>query len=187
MIYDCADHRNDADITATWQQLLESTHLKVHDDPNASQQPYEAVVTMMKDMADRLNHSETTFNPHTLIPMIERYALEHQNNVGPRTWVPDLFIDVQFPYDTIVSVLQGMWFSNLAPFTSRSKGILAVHIIYVCEQWFHHCISTNQRLYGSDDNAQDISEVLDQLRSQVSGDEQQKVDELRRNIDRSFR
>jgi nuclear pore complex protein Nup155 len=188
MIYECADHRNVADINATWQQLLEATHLKVANDPTQNQQPYEAVVTMIKDMADRLNHSEITFNPEAIIEMIEKYAVEYQNNVGPRTWVVDLFIEVNIPYETIVSVLQTMWYSGLAPFSGpNQKRKLADHIVYTCEEWYENCVRTNTRLYGSDDNAQDISELLGSLIPTLSPNEAASANQLRRNIQRSFR
>ncbi|KAF4635084.1 hypothetical protein G7Y89_g3010 [Cudoniella acicularis] len=188
MIYECADHRNEADINATWQQLIENTHTKVAVDPDAGQLPYEAIITVVKDMADKLNHSESTFNPSILIPMIERYAIEFQHNIGSRHWVPDLFIDVGFPYDVIINVIQGMWYNNVAPFTDRRKRILAEHIVYVCEQWYEECVRTNTRLYGSDENAQEISELLGLLgASDLDPAGQDAVNQLRRRIQRSFR
>jgi nuclear pore complex protein Nup155 len=188
MVYDSADHRNAADINATWHQLLEATHMKSANDPGQSQQPYEAVITMIKDMADRLNHSEVTFNPESIIAMIEKYAVEYQNNIGPRTWVVDLFIEVNIPFETIVTVLQTMWYSGLAPFSGPTqKRKLADHIVYTCEQWYEDCVRTNSRLYGSDDNAQDISELLGALSPTLSPNESALAEQIRRNIQRSFR
>jgi nuclear pore complex protein Nup155 len=188
IIYECADHKNAADISGTWQQLLEATHLKVVNDPSQTQQPYEAVVTMVKDMADKLKRSESTFNPETIIELIEKYSVEHQNNVGPRTWVVDLFIEVKIPYETIVSVLQSMWYSNLAPFSApipRRK--LAEHIVYTCKQWYEYCVRTNTIFYNSDDNAHDIIELLGLLQQSLLPQEVAEVDQLRNNISSSFR
>ena len=166
MIYECADHRNDADISATWEQLIQSTHAKAEADRNG-QYPYEAIVTIVKDMADRLTHSEGTFNPAILIPMIEKYAFEFQNNASPRYWVPDLFIEVGFPHETIVTTLQNLWYSSSPPFNGeRRRRVLAEHFVYVCDQWYEECVRTNTRLYGSDEEA---------------------VTQLRRKIQRSFR
>ncbi|TVY71410.1 Nucleoporin [Lachnellula suecica] len=187
MIYECADHRNDADVAGTWTQLIENTHIKVNDDPDAGQQPYEAIITTLKDMADRLNHSERTFNPSILIPMIERYAFEYQQGVGSRHWVPDLFMEVGFPHETIVATLQGMWYSNNPPFNDHRKRILAEHAVYVCDQWYEECVRTNTRLYGSDENAQEISELLGLLGADLLPVERNKVEQLQRKIQRSFR
>jgi len=188
MIYECADHRNDADVSGTWEQLIQSTHVKVDSDPNAGQHPYEAIVTLLKDMADRLSHSEGTFNPALLIPMIEKYAFEFQNNASPRYWVPDLFIEVGFPHETIVTTLQNLWYSNSPPFIGdRRRRVLAEHVVYVCDQWYEECVRTNTRLYGSDENAQEMSELLGLLTTALLPRDQEAVNQLRRKIQRSFR
>ena len=186
MIYDCADHRNVADVHGTWQQLLEATHSKIADDPSQDQQPWEAVVTMMKHMADRLGNSEVIFNAEHIIEMLERYAAEYQNNMGPRFWVIDLLFEVNIPYETIIGVLQTMWYSGLAPFSGQTqKRKLAEHIVYTCEEWYEDCIRTNSRLFGSEDNAQDVSELLGTISPTLS--DSSAADLIRRNIQRSFR
>ncbi|TVY13810.1 Nucleoporin [Lachnellula arida] len=188
MIYECADHRNDADVKATWEQLISSTHVKVDSDPNAGQKPYEAVITLFKDMADRLNHSESTFNPTVLIPMIEKYACEFQHNASSRNWVPDLFIEVGFPFETIIATLQSVWYSNSPPFNVASRRkVLAEHVVYICDQWYEECVRTNTRLYGSDENAQEMSELLGLLSNDLQSRDQDAVNQLRRKIQRSFR
>ncbi|KAE8443895.1 hypothetical protein EG329_001304 [Mollisiaceae sp. DMI_Dod_QoI] len=190
-IYEAADHRNEADINATWQSLLDQTHAKVIEaGDNATQQPYEAVITMVRAMHQRLGTSEICFSPQFLIPLLERYAIEHQNGVGPEFWLPDLFLEVEFQYETIVQVLQSLWYSNIAPFSGRRKQVLASHVLYVLEQWFLDCERNNNRLFGSEENAQDISQLLEVL--QAGGDALRQADvekcaELRRKILRSFR
>jgi nuclear pore complex protein Nup155 len=190
-IYEAANHRNPADINATWQALLDFTHSKVADaGANAGQQPYEAVITMVRAMHQRLGSSELCFSPQFLIPLFERYAIEHQNGVGPEFWLPDLFMEVDFAYETIVQVLQSMWYSNIAPFTGRRKQVLAAHLLYVLEQWFLDCERNNNRLFGSEENAQDISQLLEALAAGGEALRQQDVEkcaELRRRILRSFR
>ena len=190
-IYEAANHRNPADINATWQALLDATHNKVVDaGANAGQQPYEAVITMVRAMHQRLGSSELCFSPQFLIPLLERYGIEHQNGVGPEFWLPDLFIEVDFAYETIVQILQAMWYSNIAPFTGRRKQILAAHLLYVLEQWFLDCERNNNRLFGSDENAQDISQLLEALAAggeALRAQDVEKCAELRRRILRSFR
>lgn len=72
-------------------------------------------------MSQRLKNSDNTFFPGMLIPMIENYAVEHQNGVGAKTWVPDLFIHVGFQFDAILSILNNMYSNDLAPFTGRKQ------------------------------------------------------------------
>lgn len=142
---------------------------------------------MMRDMAHRLSLSETTFSPALLIPMIETYAIEFQNNVGPRTWVEDLFISIGFPYESIVSQIQGMWYNNVAPFTDRRKVVLARHIIYVLGQWYEECIRSNTRLFGSDENAEDVNQLLEALGGENLGQlERDALSVLKRKIVRAW-
>jgi nuclear pore complex protein Nup155 len=143
---------------------------------------------MVKTMAHRLNLSENTFPAAILIPMLEQYALEFQNMVGPKNWVIDLFIDVGFAYETILGILQGMWYNDMAPFTGRHKRVLADHMLYICEQWYEDCVRHNTRLFGGDDNALEISGLLDMLTEHgLQPDEQERAADLRRKIQRSLR
>jgi nuclear pore complex protein Nup155 len=142
---------------------------------------------MMRDMAHRLSLSETTFSPSLLIPMIEQYAIEFQYDVGPRTWVPDLFIEVGFPFESIVTQIQSLWYNNIAPFTGSRKRVLATHIIYVLGQWYEACIRENTRLFGSDENAQEVNELLELLSHEQLGlHEKEALTTLRRKIVRAW-
>jgi nuclear pore complex protein Nup155 len=184
MIFESAHHRNEADINSTWQYYLDATHTKVITDPtNSPQQPYEAVINMLREMSQRLKNSEVTFPPHTLIPMIETYALENQFGVGPPSWVPDLFIQVSFPFETILSILQSLYLNDIAPFTGRNKQVLADHMLYVCEMWYKDCERSNTRPFGTEENAAGIDEILETLiRGGLRPDDVRRADELRRKI-----
>jgi nuclear pore complex protein Nup155 len=169
--------------------LIDATHNDVANDPAAQQLPYEAIISMMRNMAQRLSNSEITFSPQLLIPMLERYAIEFQYNVGPRTWLPDLFIEVHFPYETIISVIQNMWYNNIAPFTGPRKRHLAEHMIYALTQWYEDCVKTNTRLFGSDENANDINDFLEELGQDeyLQQSDRDNIGDLRRKILRAFR
>ena len=100
----------------------------------------------------------------------------------------DLFIDVGFAYETILGIIQGMWYNDMAPFVGRHKRILADHMLYVCEQWYEDCVRHNTRLYGGDDNAVEISGLLDILTERgLQPAEQERAADLRRKIQRSLR
>ncbi|KAH7314343.1 putative nucleoporin [Rhexocercosporidium sp. MPI-PUGE-AT-0058] len=189
-IYEVANHRNDADIRATWQSLLDQVH-DLAAEPGSTQAPYEAVITKVRDMAQRLNGSETTFSPYMIIPLIETYAVNKQYQVGPRTWLPDLFLEVGFPPEAILQVLNEMWSNTTPPFIGNRKSILAGHMVYVMEQWYQECIRTNTPLYGSTSNADSIKDLLNELlRAGPTGPDRQDVQmasELLRKIMRSFR
>lgn len=188
LIFETANHRNGADITSTWQQYIDQKHHEVENDPNnATQQPYEAIVNIIRSMSQRLKNSETTFNPLTLIPMIERYALENHSDRMPRTWVVDLFIQVQFPFETILSTLQSMWLNDVAPFRGQYRMILADHMLYTCEQWYRDCQRRNQRPFGTEENAEGIGEVLGMLvQSGLRADDVQRAQDLGDRITREW-
>lgn len=145
---------------------------------------------MVRDMSQRLSGSESTFSPYNMIPLLERYAIENQYQVGPRTWLPDLFIEVGFPFETIVAVLRDMWQNTTPPFTGPRKNVLAGHMVYAMEMWYQECVRTNTTLYGSNENADAINDILLELERAPGGLDQQDLQvsqELRRKILRSFR
>ncbi|RKF83939.1 Nucleoporin NUP170 [Golovinomyces cichoracearum] len=187
-IYEAASHRNEADIAAIWQQLLDSTHSKTASDPSPGQLPYEAVITMVREMARRLSVSESTFSPRILIPMLERYAQEFQFQIGPRTWLPELFIEVGFTHETIVGVLQDMWYQSVAPFTDKRRRILSEHILYVIEKWYEECMRSNLRLFGSEEIADGVLKLLNVLvSSELSAQDSDVCAEMNRRIIRAYR
>lgn len=187
-IYEAADHRNEADIAATWQTLLDNTHSDVADSQNPQQAPHEAVITMVRHMANRLSHSEVTFSPQLIIPMLERYNIEYM--AGDATWLPTLLIQVNFPFETIISILQSMWYTNSAPFTGSKRRVLASHMLFVLDQWFEDCLKSNTRIYGTEENGQEVMDFLEQLEAtpgDLSVADLTACGELRRKIARAVR
>ncbi|KAL3428477.1 non-repetitive/WGA-negative nucleoporin [Phlyctema vagabunda] len=189
IICQAANHRTDADIMSTWQNLLDVVHTKIVEDPNATVQPYEAIINIVCDMASRLNFSESTFSPAILIPMIERYAFEQQRDVGPRTWVVDLFLRVHFPHEIILSTLTSMFYNDEAPFSGRNRRVIAEHILYILEQWYQECASNNMRLFGGEQNAVEIDQLLIELidTGGFQPAELQGAQQMRARIARDFR
>jgi nuclear pore complex protein Nup155 len=124
-----------------------------------------------------------------IIPLIERYAIEQQHNIGPKTWVPDLFIEVGFPHESIVAVLQNMWYGNIAPFTEGRKKVLADHIVVVLEDWYKVCKSRNEILFAGEENCEGIVELLGVLEQEggLDGEGRERITELRRKILRTLR
>jgi len=182
-IYNVADHRDEANINATWQNLLNQTHNQVDEVPpqQRTMQPYEAVINMIRDMSHRLAGSEMVMNSRLIIPMIEAYAYEN-NGTGPRNWAVDLFISVQFPFENILTILQSMYYNESPPFIGRSKKWLASHMLYTVQQWYDDCLRNNARIFGGDAQARDVSLILNELRRGLDPAEAQVADELQRRI-----
>jgi nuclear pore complex protein Nup155 len=162
LIYHAADHRNPADIQATWTNLLEQEHRLVEEAEGQSgaQQPYEVVSRRITELADKLSLSESTFPPHVLVPMVEAYAFEYQRGVGPPSWVIDLFLSVGIPHGTLFAILEGMFYNDEAPFQGRNRSIIAGEMFTVIKEWYAHCRRMNQVIFGSLEKAQEITDAL---------------------------
>ncbi|KAL2847471.1 Non-repetitive/WGA-negative nucleoporin C-terminal-domain-containing protein [Aspergillus pseudoustus] len=180
-IFYIADHRNPADIRATWQHLLQD----LHDETLArgSPQPYEAVIQKFRSLGARLRMSDTVFPIPALLPMLERYALEHQRNVGPPTWVIDTFFDLGVAHETIYSVLESMYYTDEAPFHGTNRKVIARDLLYTIEHWFHDTVRLGGVVFGSDLIAERVVEMLVLLQQGgITQEEMQVAHELRARI-----
>ncbi|KAL4865547.1 hypothetical protein BDV12DRAFT_148286 [Aspergillus spectabilis] len=180
-IFYIADHRNPADIRATWQHLFQDLHDETA--TRGSPQPYEAIIDKVRSLGSRLRMSETVFPIPTLIPMLERYALEHQRNVGPPTWVIDTFFDLGVAHETIYSVLESMYYTDEAPFHGANRRIIARDLLYTIEHWFHDTVRLGGVVFGSDVIAERVVEMLVLLQQGgISAEQMAVAHELRARI-----
>jgi nuclear pore complex protein Nup155 len=127
LIYHCADHRNPADIQATWQLLIE----QVHQEAESSDQmrPFEAVALKVRSLGQRLHAAEATFPIPILLPMLLRYALEYQANAASPMWVMDTFLELDVRPSALVPVVEQMYYTNEQPFVGRHRRILAADLV----------------------------------------------------------
>lgn len=102
-------------------------------------------------------------------------------------WLPDLFIEVGFSFDSILGVLQNLYLNDIVPFTGQTKTIIANHMLFVIEKWYQDCIRSNQRLFGTEENAAEISQILQMLvQNGLHGEAASRANNLRRQIERSY-
>jgi nuclear pore complex protein Nup155 len=123
-----------------------------------------------------------------ILPMIERYALQHQRNVGPPTWVVDLMLDLEVPYEKIYTTLENMFYNDEAPFTGANKKFIANDLLYIVQRWYAYTVRLGGAVFGNDVMAARISEML--LLVQQSGipaEYVQMSQELRVQIENSIR
>lgn len=195
MIFQAAGYTNPSDVDSTWTNFLESTHGQILEriaatDPNEPQppQPYEAIISAVRDLAYRLNRSETTFPPELLIPKLERYCYEHQRGVGPPTWVMDLFIEISVSFERIVPILESMIHNDEAPFHGRNRRFIANDALYVIDKWYQDCIRHNKEIFGGSEYATWISNFLNMLtQNGLEGNKVFEAQELRVKIERNLR
>lgn len=158
LIYQAADHRNPADIRATWQNLLDRTHQEIV--TRGTPQPYEVIIEKVQSLAKRLNLSETMFPIADIVPILEKYAFEFQKGVGPRTWPMDTLMGVGVPFESLFTVLEGMFYNDEAPFQGRNRRYIANDIIYVAGLWFQDSSRGAGKILGGEGNAAAINQTL---------------------------
>jgi nuclear pore complex protein Nup155 len=188
LIYHCADHRNPADIQATWQLLIE----QVHQEAEAGDQvrPFEAVGLKVRSLGQRLHAAEATFPIPILLPMLLRYALEYQNNAAPPTWVLDIFLELDIRPQALLPVLEQMYYTNEQPFVGRHRRVLAANLVYLIQAWLLESERHGDSVvFGSDENAAGVEEVLTGLvRSQdLDAEQREAVEILRGRIAQAMR
>ncbi|OQD67764.1 hypothetical protein PENPOL_c003G08067 [Penicillium polonicum] len=178
-----ADHRNAADVKSTWQHLIQGVHDATVQ--RGSPQPYEAVIDKVRSLGSRLRMSETIFPIRELVPMLERYALEFQRNVGPATWVVDLFIDLGVAHESLYAVLETMYYTDEAPFHGSNRRFIAHDLLYLLSGWFHETVRLGGMVFGSDIVAERVSEMLLILQQSgvISGEQLEIAHDLRSRID----
>ncbi|KAE8422029.1 Non-repetitive/WGA-negative nucleoporin C-terminal-domain-containing protein [Aspergillus pseudocaelatus] len=182
-IFYLADHRNPTDIRSTWQHLLQDLHDETVE--NGEPQPYEAVIDKVRSLGSRLRMSEIIFPIPTLLPMLERYALEHQRGVGPATWVVDLFLDLGVAHETLYTVLESMYYTDEAPFHGTNRKYIAKDLLYLIEHWFHDTVRLGGTVFGSDVVAERITETLLLLQQggSIPPEQLQLANELRTRVE----
>lgn len=172
-------------IRTTWASLIASIHTQtLAKGPNSNVRPYEVIVNTVRDLSHKLT-SDTFFPPRELIPLIEKYALEYPDNVASRNWVPELFIDIAIPYETIVPILEDMFFAAEVPFSGNHKMVLARHLVYVASRWLDDCVRGNKPIFGSRDGGQAMVAILESLeRNGLAREELEASREVKRKVTR---
>lgn len=117
--------------------------------------------------------------------MLERYALEFQRNVGPATWVVDLFLDLGVAHESLYAVLETMYYTDEAPFHGSNRRVIAHDLLYLLNGWFHETVRLGGIVFGSDIVAERVSEMLLLLQQSgvISGEQLEIAHDLRSRID----
>jgi nuclear pore complex protein Nup155 len=151
---------------------------------SAAAAPWETIAERVRSMGVRLQLSEVTFPIHVVLPLIAKYHVEqvlgesgmgtgiegggsgrNPQVVGPvPTWVVDIFISLGVPFETLVTVLEGLLYGNEAPWTGRShRGIIGSWMVYVVRKWFEESLTAGAAggvVFGGDENALAVLQTL---------------------------
>ena len=185
LIYQAADHRDPTDIRNTWQNLLDRTHEETI--TVGQPQPYEAVSEKIRSLGIRLNLSERMFAISDLVPMLERYSIEYQNGVGPETWVMDTLIDIGVPFESLYSVLEGMFYNDEAPFQGKNRRKIAKDILHVVQKWFQDSCRGLGNILGGESNAATVSATLHMMQPILDARSREECQMLRMRIEHVLR
>ena len=169
LIYQVADHRNPADVKASWESLISQTDDAANALYGQQALSWESVGEKVRELGRRLNVSDATFPIQILVPMLERYFMRPHEHKPPTTWVLDLFFDLEIPHETLLPVMEQMYYGNEQPFVGAKRKILAGQIVYLLQSWLKESERKGERVpFGSEENA---SLVLDCVASLVRTDE----------------
>jgi nuclear pore complex protein Nup155 len=189
LIYQVADHRNPADIRASWQELINQTSREALMHRDAL--PWEAVGDKVRNLGRRLQGADATFPVQTLLPMLERYSLEDAARGAPKTWAIDIFLNVDIPHESLLPVLEQIYYGNEHPFVGTQRRIIAAHMVYVVRTWLEGSSRRGERIpFGSEENASLCIELLRTLlaaRDALVGEDRQDAEQLQSAIQRLLR
>jgi nuclear pore complex protein Nup155 len=189
LIYQVADHRNPADIRTSWQELINQTSREALMLRDAL--PWEAVGDKVRNLGRRLQGADATFPVQTLLPMLERYSLEDAARGAPRTWAIDIFLNVDIPHESLLPVLEQIYYGNEHPFVGTQRRIIAAHMVYVVKTWLEGSSRRGERIpFGSEENAGlcvDLLRGLLAARDALVGEDRQDAEQLQSAIQRLMR
>lgn len=156
-IFYLADYRNAADIKSTWQHLIQDLHDATVESGTS---PLEAVIDKVRSLGSRLRLSETVFPIRELVPLLERYSLEHQRYRSSPHWVIDLFLTLGVPHESLYGVLEAIYYNDEAPFHGSNRRIIGADLVYLLEVWLAESSRPGGIVYGSEAMAARVSEAL---------------------------
>jgi nuclear pore complex protein Nup155 len=161
ILYQVADHRNPADIQASWRSFIDQT------DSNAPEQvqPWEAVGDEVRRMGRRLHTANASFPIQFLLPLLERYAIDSKRqSTPPESWAVDLFLDLEIPHETLLPVLEQMYYSNEQPFVGNKRKVIAGKMVHLIQKWFEVSERSGERvLFGGEENFSTVQDCLQTL------------------------
>lgn len=104
--------------------------------------------------------SETVFPIRELVPLLERYSLEHQRHLNGTHWVIDLFLNLGIPHESLYSVLEAIYYNDEAPFHGSNRRIIGADLLYLLELWLVESTRPGGVVFGSETMARRVSEAL---------------------------
>ncbi|CCJ29602.1 unnamed protein product, partial [Pneumocystis jirovecii] len=129
-IFHVSDYRGKADIIQCWEKIItKENNLAFNKDIKA----YEAISELIRRLGRKFGSSENVFPLEDLVPMLEVYSFERQDDGVPQGWVIESFLSAGVSHGLIFSILDEMIDRRESPWQTKSALIFlikeAVHLI----------------------------------------------------------
>ena len=80
------------------------------------------------------------------------------------TWPIDLLLDLSIPHETLVTVLEDLFYSPEALWTKeKTKSRIAQLLVYTIDAWFDNTARAQGVVFGSDENAVKMLELVKEV------------------------
>lgn len=138
-IFLAADYRGANEIRQCWQTLVSQIHEQAVNDPDSSA-PFELVADKIRILGRRFAGTEAIFPPADIVPLLEKYAYEQQRDVGPPGWAVNALVDAGVSEETILRVLEDMFWREEIPFVGAARKRLLGDACVAAESWWHRAL-----------------------------------------------
>lgn len=168
LIYAVADHRNPVDIKTTWQNLIDATAAEGSAALGGQDASWANLGEKIRELGRRLEGSDAFFPVHEILPMLERYVVgATQRNIGRPSpeWALDVFLDLDVPHETLLPVLEQLYYSHADPFSQPSRRrVLAGQMLSLIQRWLGDSERRGERVvFGSEESASTVQDVVASL------------------------
>ena len=138
-----------------------------------------------------MNKSLTNLLLAIVLPILLQYLSQNQPEYLGKTWPVDLFLELQIPYETLLAVLESLFYRHLEPnWSGRRHELIARLIVYVARIWMQQTAKGGGVYFGSEENARSVSEILRAVLADqraLPAAEQDVAREIRERVDRIIR
>lgn len=184
-IYALADHRDASQIKITWSQYLDNVYTQaVANTQNADQgredegrpataDPWETLMSDFRMVASRLRHYEAVFSVPMLVDMLEQSnvklnPLNGDDEPASVHWIPNVFIDLEVPYETIYDSLESVFLTLTQPGSKLSaRRVVLGDLLHIVERWMQASYTrAGSVLFGTEAGQLRIEELLTFLAEQ---------------------
>lgn len=184
-IYALADHRDASQIKITWSQYLDNVYSQAQantQNPDqgrndqgepATADPWETMIADFRLVAGRLRNYEAVFSVPMLMDMLEQSnvrlnAAKPDDETTQAHWIPNVFIDLEIPYETIYDSLESIFLTYTQPGSKLSaRRIVLRDLLHVVERWMQASYTrAGSMLFGTEQGQIRIEELLTFLAEQ---------------------